>query len=83
MCKYQSEPMIYNSVSQYLLHFTNIFSETGVTAEDLEDNLYAEIGVASDKTANYNFQLNAKITYTKENTYEYSEDDYEVMTTIT
>ena len=54
-----------------------------MTAEDLEDNLYAEIGVASDKTANYNFQLNAKITYTKENTYEYSEDDYEVMTTIT
>ena len=80
MCKYQSEPMIYNSVSQYLLHFSNIFSETGVTAEDLEDNLYAEIGAASDKTADYNFQLNAKITY---NAYECSEDDYEVMTTIT
>ena len=72
--------MIYNSVSQYLLHFTNIFSETGVTAEDLEDNLYAEIGVASDKRADYNFQSNANIAY---NAYKCSEDGYEVMMTIT
>ena len=74
--------MVYNPVSQYLLHFFNIFSETGVTTEDLEGELYAEIGIANYKTAD-DIQLNAKITYTKENSYEYSEDDYEVMTTIT
>ena len=78
MCKYQSKPMVYNSVSQYLLHFSNIFSETGVTTEDLEGELYAEIGVANEKAAD-DIQLNAKITYTKENVYEYSEDDYEEM----
>ena len=79
MCKYQSKLMVYNPVRQYLLHFSNIFSETGVTTEDLEGELYAEIGIENDKTAD-DIQLNA---YTKENAYKYSEDDYEVMTTIT
>ena len=79
MCKFQSKPTVYNPVSQYLWHFSNIFSETGVTTEDLEGELYAEIGIANNKTAD-DIQLNA---CTKENAYEYSEDDYEVMTTIT
>ena len=45
-----------------------------------ENEIYTEIGTASDKQDG--IELNVESTHIKENACEYSEDDYEEMTTL-